>query len=77
MMAPTLSGLMLPPTVTDADNRDTSLFLEPGFQIRLFVASNVALSFNAGLVIGALDAPGGFALTGNVTGGAGVHYYFF
>ncbi|MDX2093642.1 MAG: hypothetical protein SFX73_37730 [Kofleriaceae bacterium] len=65
------------PLPLDQDNSDTALFIEPGFQIRLFVASNVALSFNAGIVIGALDAPGGFALTGNVTGGAGVHYYFF
>lgn len=51
------------------------LFLEPGFQIRAFVVPNVALSFSGGLVIGAADAEG-FALTGQATGAAGVHYYF-
>lgn len=65
------------PTVTDPDNRDTALYIEPGFQIRCFVASNVALSFGAGLSIGALDAPGGFSTATTVTGSAGVHYYFF
>ncbi len=59
-----------------ADNRNTLLFLEPGVQIRAFVSSNVALSFNVGFVIGAVDASGAF-LGGQTTGGAGVHYYFF
>src|SRR6185312_11085285 len=31
---------------------DVNVFLEPGFQIRAFIASNVALSFAAGLTIG-------------------------
>ncbi len=57
-------------------DRATAMFLEPGFQIRLFVQSNVALSVSAGLVIGAMDAEG-FALTGQATGAAGFHYYFF
>ncbi len=68
------------------DERDTFMFLEPSFQIRVFLASNVALSFNAGIVIGLVDADG-IALGGGtieipgtagggVTGGAGVHYYF-
>jgi len=69
-------------------NRDTDVFLEPGFQIRLFLASNVALSFTGGLVIGLIDA-GGAAITSQgidgahqfgvagFSGGAGVHYYFF
>ncbi len=71
------------------NTRNTDVFLEPGFQIRLFLASNVALSFSGALVIGVVDASdvaiagqqvgtsfnaiGGFG----VTGGAGVHYYFF
>jgi hypothetical protein len=72
------------------NNRDADVFLEPGFQIRVFVASNVALSFDGGIVIGVVDASGiaitgqgvGTSLTvagGNVglVGGAGVHYYFF
>ncbi len=67
------------------EDRDTFMFLEPSFQIRVFLASNVALSFNAGIIIGLVDADG-IALGGGtiaegtagggVTGGAGVHYYF-
>jgi hypothetical protein len=66
----------------------TLLFVEPGFQIRLFLASNVALSATAGLMIGTADADGvavtGQAFGGGTTlngigfsGGAGIHYYFF
>ena len=70
-------------------NRTTDLFLEPGFQIRVFIASNVALSFTGGLTIGTADASGvaltaqgiaggTFGTTGlGLNGGAGVHYYFF
>jgi hypothetical protein len=70
--------------------RATFVFVEPSFQIRLFVASNVALSFTGGITIGAADAQGygltaqgvgggSFSVNGNVgfLGGAGVHYYFF
>jgi hypothetical protein len=56
-------------------NRHTDVFIEPGFQIRVFLASNVALSFTGGLEIGAADASE-LNLTGNVVGEAGVHYYF-
>jgi hypothetical protein len=59
----------------DPADRTTSLFLEPGFQIRAFVATNVALSFTGGFVIGAVDASE-VDITGNVSGQAGVHYYF-
>ncbi len=82
-------GLASIPRNLPADtNRNTDVFLEPGFQIRVFLASNVALSFTGGLVIGLIDA-GGAAITGQAvdgahafgsvgfTGGAGVHYYFF
>jgi hypothetical protein len=70
-------------------NRETDVFLEPSFQIRLFVASNVALSFTGGLSIGLGDATTtsiggqGLGLSTNtrnpfgIEGGAGVHYYFF
>lgn len=70
------------------DERASLVFIEPGIQTRLFLASNVALSFTAGIVIGVVDA-GGVAITGQGTGGtefgsgigfsggAGVHYYFF
>lgn len=70
------------------NNRDTDVYLEPAMQIRLFVASNVALSFTAGITIGLIDAGGasvqGQGVTGSpgfdpvgFSGGAGVHYYFF
>ncbi|HEU4734750.1 MAG TPA: hypothetical protein VFT22_42960 [Kofleriaceae bacterium] len=55
--------------------RQTLLFLEPGFQIRAFIASNVALSFTGGISIGTADASQ-VVITGDVTGTAGVHYYF-
>lgn len=58
-------------------DRKDRMFLEPGFQIRLFLASNVALSFTGGISIGLIDASGGVTLTGQPTGIAGVHYYFF
>lgn len=58
------------------DNNQTWVFLEPGFQTRAFIASNVALSFTGGLTIATADAEG-MAVTGQVTALAGVHYYFF
>lgn len=57
------------------DDSSDSIFIEPGIQIRAFVVPNVALSFTGGIIIGAADA-GGVALLGQVTGSAGVHYYF-
>lgn len=64
------------PTPPPDGSSSTLLFLEPALQIRAFVATNVALSFTGGLTIGLADADG-VALTGQLTGGAGVHYYFF
>lgn len=70
-------------------NRDTYLYLEPSVQIRAFVAANVALSFNLGIVIAAQDDDGiaigggdigvgnNAGVGGFVTGVAGIHYYFF
>lgn len=57
------------------NNTDTFVFLEPGIQIRLFLASNVAISASTGIVIGTADASG-VALTGQTFAG-GIHYYFF
>lgn len=57
------------------DDRATNLFIEPSFQIRAFIATNVALSFSGGIEIGALDASE-VNITGNITGEAGIHYYF-
>jgi hypothetical protein len=58
------------------DNNTTLVFIEPGLQIRAFVASNVALSFTGGLTLGVADAEG-VAVTGQLNAVAGVHYYFF
>src|SRR5688572_16447707 len=69
------------------DERTQLMFIEPSFQIRLFLASNVALSFTAGMTLGLVDADG-FAIGapsviggdgpfGAVNAAAGVHYYFF
>lgn len=59
-----------------SDAKNDEVYLVPGIQIRAFVASNVALSFSAGIALGLGDADG-VALDGLLTGGAGVHYYFF
>ncbi len=56
-------------------DRTTLVFLEPGIQIRLFLASNVAISASTGIVIGTADADG--VLVTGQTIGAGLHYYFF
>ena len=77
-------------TMFEAHHDD--VYLEPGFQIRVFLSANVALSFSGGIVIGVADtdgvslagqttggAAGNFdAVAGSlaVNGGAGVHYYF-
>lgn len=59
-----------------ADNTSTNVvFIEPGFQIRAFIVPNVALSFTGGISIGAGDADS-LAITSQVVGIAGVHYYF-
>lgn len=55
--------------------RDTNVFIEPSFQIRMFIVPNVALSFTGGVEIGAADASE-LNLTGNISGEAGIHYYF-
>lgn len=71
----------------DMDGRASFLFLEPSVQIRAFIAANVALSLQAGIILATQDAEG-LAITGGVldngedtrgavTGGAGLHYYFF
>ena len=57
-------------------NRHTNLFLEPSFQIRAFITSNVALSFSGGISIGTIDESR-VRITADFNGNAGVHYYFF
>jgi hypothetical protein len=54
------------------------LYLQPGFQIRLFLSSNVAFSAAAGLGIATLDVDTVVLGTrGNLFAGLGLHYYFF
>jgi len=57
------------------DNNTTNIFLEPGFQIRAFLASNVAIHLTAGLSIGVGDSKD-FFLGGDPVGAAGFYYYF-
>jgi len=66
-------------------NRNTLVYLEPGFEIRAFLSSNVALSATGGIVIGVADADG-VGITGSTVGGSagfglgggvGIHYYFY
>jgi hypothetical protein len=69
-------GIASTPPPMGMMNRRTEVFLEPGFQIRVFIASNVALSFTGGISIGVVDASG-VIISGQPEGIAGVHYYFF
>jgi hypothetical protein len=62
-------------SANSAAERSTSLFLEPSFQIRAFIVSNVALSFTGGISIGTVDAER-VRIIGDFNGTAGVHYYF-
>ncbi len=50
-------------------NDNTNIYLEPGVQIRLFLAANVALSVSTGITLGVSDAKG-VAITGGTVGGA-------
>ena len=68
-------GLGIQSAHNGVGNRTTNLFLEPSFQIRAFLASNVALSFTGGIEIGAVDASE-VNITGAISGEAGIHYYF-
>jgi hypothetical protein len=73
-------GIESVPAPAAGGRRTTDVYLEPSFQIRLFVASNVALSFTAGISIGLADAPDDVVIGGQgigPVGAAGVHYYFF
>jgi len=79
------------PTMMAPDARATDVYLQPGFQIRVFLSSNVALSASGGMVIGVVDASGVSISGQNVgasgqnaaagtpafRGGVGIHYYFY
>ncbi|HEY5951038.1 MAG TPA: hypothetical protein VIV40_36350 [Kofleriaceae bacterium] len=53
----------------------TEVYIEPGVQMRVFLAANVAISASVGVSIGVVDASG-VTINGQ-TIGAGLHYYFF
>jgi hypothetical protein len=59
-----------------APGTTTDVFLDPGIQVRAFIASNVALVFTAGLSIGVGDSSAIF-FGGNPVADAGFRYYFF
>ena len=63
----------VPPATTSEDQ--TNILLEGGAQIRFFPVPNVAISASAGLAVLSGDADL-FALTGQLTGGAGLTYFF-
>jgi len=82
-------GILSVPEMGPGNDRLTAVFVEPGVQIRVFLAANVALSATTGIILGVVDADG-VAVTGSTigasggisdtfgfTGGAGIHYYFF
>jgi hypothetical protein len=54
----------------------TNVFLEPGAQIRAFIASNVALSFTLGMSIGVGDSSD-FFFGARPYADAGFRYFFF
>jgi hypothetical protein len=53
-----------------------NFFLDPGIQVRAFIASNVAIIFTAGLSIGIGDDKAVF-FGGNPVADCGFRYYFF
>lgn len=69
-------GMLFDGDENDATDNDVDVFIEPGIQARAFVASNVALSFTAGLIIATGDADG-IGVLGQTVASGGVHYYFF
>jgi hypothetical protein len=54
----------------------TDVFLDPGAQIRAFIASNVALSFTIGMSIGVGDS-NDFFFGARPYADAGIRYFFF
>lgn len=83
-------GIVSVPDMGPNNDRNTLVFVEPGVQIRVFLAANVALSATTGVTLGVVDADG-VAITGStiggqvnvgdtgvsIGGGVGLHYYFF
>ncbi len=68
-------GILSFPGGPPDNDQQTGLFLEPGVQMRLFLASNVAISATTGISIGLVDADGVTINGQTITGG--IHYYFF
>lgn len=62
--------------LVDAGDTDLRLGLDGGIQIRVWLASNVALTASAGIGFSVGDDPFVFGLSGQLTGGFGLIYYF-
>lgn len=60
----------------DAGDTDLRLGLDGAVQLRVWLASNVALNGSAGIGFSIGDSPFVFALSGQLTGGFGLIYYF-
>ena len=74
-----VGGILGIQNVPNGTDRRSILIIEPGFQIRMFIVPNVAVSVTAGMEIGtAVSGPSGDELniTGNIIGQGGIHYYF-
>ena len=63
--------------ISGDDNDDTDVFLEAGAQLRAFLTSNVALSATVGFSIFFDEGDDRFRLSGQLTGGMGMTYFFF
>lgn len=59
-----------------SDDNETNIFIDPGFQVRAFLNSNVSINLTGGFSIGVGDNKG-FGLGAFPTGAAGFTYYFF
>jgi hypothetical protein len=70
------AGLALGFIDGDRSDADIRVAMEGAFQIRIFLASNVALSGSAGLGFSFGDNPFIFGITGQLTGNLGLIYYF-
>ena len=70
-----LGILSFPEPMIPNPDRQTGVFIEPGVQMRVFLAANVAVSAATGVSIGVVDASG-VGITGQ-TITAGIRYYFF
>jgi len=70
------AGLALGLLDSDRGDADVRVAMEGAFQVRVFLASNVALNGSAGLGFSFGDDPFVFGISGHLNGGFGLIYYF-